>query len=573
MLPEEPLDPAPSPAQPTAETDQFPDRGQMSPEPEPPFDPQSPSKVSRPREEDQDEAPVAKRPKVEPETPPANEESTNADFKVPAAPGQLSITDDSAATLGPSEPAKPITAAQKKHMIRAIQNIKRTNDGKPFAAPVDIVALNIPNYPDLVKHPMDLRTMEEKLKGDLYPSVEAVKADFALIVSNTVAFNGAGHFVSKHGYAMAKMFERVMANLPSAEVGEPTRADKKSKKTSLPLADKVGPPKRESRASLPAATAPSPISAQSPTTPFALNPLGVPLIRRDSTKGDGRPKREIHPPAPRDLPYAASKPKKKKYQAELKFCMHVLNELAKPRYAVLTAPFATPVDPVALNIPDYHKVIKKPMDLGTVREKLEKGQYENAKEFDADVKLVFKNARTYNPPDNPIHKQATQLEDHYKLEMDHKRAWIDTNSPVSGPQSTTSSDVEDEEMEDDEDDGEDDADEDQLTKLQRSIALMSQQVKMLQQKKKSPPAAGKKASKGAKPDKKAVKKVASEKPAKQEKKAPAKHKKEQYVTYEQKQDISNRINSLSEAKMAKALKIIRDNMPGLKVYHLPPFNS
>ena len=61
------------------------------------------------------------------------------------------------------------------------------------------------------------------------------------------------------------------------------------------------PSHRQSRSSLPG-SARSPVSADSQQT-FALGPTGVPLIRRDSmTVGDGRPKRKIHPPAPRDLP-------------------------------------------------------------------------------------------------------------------------------------------------------------------------------------------------------------------------------------------------------------------------------
>lgn len=40
--------------------------------------------------------------------------------------------------------------------------------------------------------------------------------------------------------------------------------------------------------------------------------------------------------------------------------------------------FNTPVDPVALNLPDYPKIIKKPMDLGTIAHKLERREYEDA---------------------------------------------------------------------------------------------------------------------------------------------------------------------------------------------------
>ena len=75
----------------------------------------------------------------------------------------------------------------------------------------------------------------------------------------------------------------------------------KKEKTITVSAPKPPPARRESRSSLPG-SARSPVSADSQQT-FALGPTGVPLIRRDSmTVGDGRPKRKIHPPAPRDLP-------------------------------------------------------------------------------------------------------------------------------------------------------------------------------------------------------------------------------------------------------------------------------
>ena len=73
-------------------------------------------------------------------------------------------------------------------------------------------------------------------------------------------------------------------------------------------------------------------------------------------------------------------------------------------------PFKKPVDPVELNIPDYFSIISKPMDLGTIKSKLEKNIYFGAGEFAADVRLTFSNAMLYNPPDNVVHKMAVELE-------------------------------------------------------------------------------------------------------------------------------------------------------------------
>ena len=51
-------------------------------------------------------------------------------------------------------------------------------------------------------------------------------------------------------------------------------------------------------------------------------------------------------------------------------------------------PFMTPVDHVALNIPDYPTVVTHPMDLGTINDKLSASQYQSASGFVLDVRLV-----------------------------------------------------------------------------------------------------------------------------------------------------------------------------------------
>lgn len=555
ILPEAPVDPAPSPAplqpQPSG-NDQ-----EMQDAPSPP-----PGKVARSREdEDMEDGPATKRSRTD------DDGSAVPEFKVPDLP-PLNTIQNGTQSEGPRvDGSQAITKTQHKFLLKAIQNIKRSKDAGPFSAPVDFVALNIPNYPNIITNPMDLKTMEEKLKNGQYPSVDAYVADFNQIVDNAATFNGLEHPVTMLAKKIKESFDKQIRNLPGPDVPESSSADKKAKKAAVAPAAKPSAPRRESRSSLGG-------SARSPTTPaaaspqtFALGPQGVPLIRRDSTTGDGRPKREIHPPPPRDLPYANQKPKKKKYQWELKFCQEVMNEMNKPKYQGIGYPFYNPVDPVALNIPHYHKIIKKPMDLGTIGSKLKGGQYENAKEFEGDIRLMFQNCYKFNPPNDPVNGMGHQFEGVFDEKWAEKRHWLDDHVPGSGPQSPGSS-PEAEEEDDDDDDDDEEEEENQLTILQKQIAAMSKQVEMIQKKKSSPPASGKKANKGSKPVKKEPKKSSSAAPVKSEKKGsskPAKKEKAPYVTYEQKQDISNRINSLPESKMATALKIIRDNMPNLKV--------
>ena len=51
-------------------------------------------------------------------------------------------------------------------------------------------------------------------------------------------------------------------------------------------------------------------------------------------------------------------------------------------------PFCKPVDSVKLGLPDYFKIIKRPMDLGTVRKRLNNNYYWCAREAQDDIEQV-----------------------------------------------------------------------------------------------------------------------------------------------------------------------------------------
>ena len=58
--------------------------------------------------------------------------------------------------------------------------------------------------------------------------------------------------------------------------------------------------------------------------------------------------------------------------------------------------FYEPVEPIKFGILDYFDIITHPMDLGTVKKKLNYNVYESAKEFANDMSLVWKNCYRYN---------------------------------------------------------------------------------------------------------------------------------------------------------------------------------
>ena len=55
-----------------------------------------------------------------------------------------------------------------------------------------------------------------------------------------------------------------------------------------------------------------------------------------------------------------------------------------------------PVDWEDLEIRDYPEVIKRPMDLGTLRTNLKNGTYASFDAVFADISLIWDNCKTYN---------------------------------------------------------------------------------------------------------------------------------------------------------------------------------
>lgn len=69
--------------------------------------------------------------------------------------------------------------------------------------------------------------------------------------------------------------------------------------------------------------------------------------------------------------------------------------------------------PVSRTVPNYYKVITKPMDLTTIKQKLSPSHfnhYEDVPEYLADIKLIFKNCYTFNHKDSQVCQRARTLE-------------------------------------------------------------------------------------------------------------------------------------------------------------------
>nr|CAD1821254.1 unnamed protein product [Ananas comosus var. bracteatus] len=111
-----------------------------------------------------------------------------------------------------------------------------------------------------------------------------------------------------------------------------------------------------------------------------------------------------------------------------KLLVFILDRLQKKdTYGV----FSEPVDPEEL--PDYHDIIKHPMDFATIRKKLADGFYANLEQFENDVFLISSNAMRYNSSDTIYYRQARAIEELAKKDFENLRQESDDSEPEQKP--------------------------------------------------------------------------------------------------------------------------------------------
>ncbi|XP_062335169.1 CREB-binding protein-like [Osmerus eperlanus] len=81
-------------------------------------------------------------------------------------------------------------------------------------------------------------------------------------------------------------------------------------------------------------------------------------------------------------------------------------------------PFRQPVDPMLLGIPDYFDIVKTPMDLSSIKRKLDTGQYQEPWQYVDDIWLMFNNAWLYNRKTSHFYKYCSKLAEVFEQEID-----------------------------------------------------------------------------------------------------------------------------------------------------------
>ncbi|XP_012260105.2 bromodomain adjacent to zinc finger domain protein 2B isoform X6 [Athalia rosae] len=100
----------------------------------------------------------------------------------------------------------------------------------------------------------------------------------------------------------------------------------------------------------------------------------------------------------------------KKQQRELAPCKILLEQLEQQDEAW---PFLLPVN--TKQFPTYKKIIKTPMDLSTIKKKLQDCAYKSREEFCVDVRQMFINCEVFNEDDSPVGKAGHGMRSFFEM--------------------------------------------------------------------------------------------------------------------------------------------------------------
>ncbi|XP_011259799.2 uncharacterized protein LOC105253442 [Camponotus floridanus] len=100
-------------------------------------------------------------------------------------------------------------------MHKVLESIKDHVDAWPFIDPVD--EEYAPRYYSVVRKPMDLSTMEEKLEGGSYKSLSQFKHDFRLIVDNCRQYNGSDNEYTEMAINLKEAFDKAVSRYLESE--------------------------------------------------------------------------------------------------------------------------------------------------------------------------------------------------------------------------------------------------------------------------------------------------------------------------------------------------------------------
>ncbi|XP_059129913.1 protein polybromo-1 isoform X11 [Peromyscus eremicus] len=292
-----------------------------------------------------------------------------------------------------------------------------------------------PDYYAIIKEPIDLKTIAQRIQNGSYKSIHAMAKDIDLLAKNAKTYNEPGSQVFKDANSIKKIFYMKKAEIEHHEMAKSSLRIRTA--SNLAAARLTGP--SHSKSSLG--------EERNPTSKYYRNKRAVQGGRLSAITMALQYGSESE----EDAALAAARYEEGESEAEsITSFMDVSNPFHQLYDTVrscrnnqgqlIAEPFFHL--PSKKKYPDYYQQIKMPISLQQIRTKLKNQEYETLDHLECDLNLMFENAKRYNVPNSTIYKRVLKLQQVMqakKKELARRDDIEDGDSMISSATSDTGS--------------------------------------------------------------------------------------------------------------------------------------
>ncbi|XP_069874653.1 protein polybromo-1 isoform X6 [Dipodomys merriami] len=292
-----------------------------------------------------------------------------------------------------------------------------------------------PDYYAIIKEPIDLKTIAQRIQNGSYKSIHAMAKDIDLLAKNAKTYNEPGSQVFKDANSIKKIFYMKKAEIEHHEMAKSSLRIRTA--SNLAAARLTGP--SHSKGSLG--------EERNPTSKYYRNKRAVQGGRLSAITMALQYGSESE----EDAALAAARYEEGESEAE---SITSFMDVSNPFYQLydtvrncrnnqgqlIAEPFFHL--PSKKKYPDYYQQIKMPISLQQIRTKLKNQEYETLDHLECDLNLMFENAKRYNVPNSAIYKRVLKLQQVMqakKKELARRDDIEDGDSMISSATSDTGS--------------------------------------------------------------------------------------------------------------------------------------
>lgn len=268
----------------------------------------------------------------------------------------------------------------------------------------------LPDYYEVIKEPMALSIIKQKVHAREYTSFEDYVRDFTLITYNAQVYNRQDSQAYQDALVIKEYFESELKRL----INEKIIVEEEAKIPYLgeiPTYEDPAPEEPEEEED----EEEDDDDEEEDDDDEDEKPKrkrGGPRSTAAITKREGGSKDETKDKAAND---AESRKKRGRpprvdtpMEARIKAIMKAIRKPRNDQNQLMVSHFERTPDKSAM--PEYYNEIKNPMAMDTLKKKLKRKKYQSIDQFMKDVELMFENAKSYNQDESQIYKDAVFLQ-------------------------------------------------------------------------------------------------------------------------------------------------------------------